>query len=59
MLSPPAAPLSPRASPQNPHKSASAAGGPHKNPTYETALLTSHERQAEFEACQVAGSLPV
>jgi hypothetical protein len=25
-------------SPQNPHKSASAAGGPHKNPTYETAL---------------------
>jgi hypothetical protein len=32
------APFSPRASPQNPHKSASAAGGPHKNPTYETAL---------------------
>ena len=25
-------------SPQNPRKSASAAGGPHKNPTYKTAL---------------------
>jgi hypothetical protein len=25
-------------SPQNPHKSASAAGGPHKNSTYKTAL---------------------
>ncbi len=25
-------------SPQNPHKSASAADGPHKNPTYKTAL---------------------
>jgi hypothetical protein len=24
--------------PQNPHKSASAVDGPHKNPTYKTAL---------------------
>ena len=26
-------------SPQNPHKSASAAGGPHKNPTYMVMTL--------------------
>jgi hypothetical protein len=29
-------------SPQNPHKSASAADGPHKNPTYKTALSGTH-----------------
>jgi hypothetical protein len=33
-----AADLGLRASPQNPHKYASTAGGPHKNPTYRTAL---------------------